>query len=154
MNFSTVGRPPFVTEETTIRRLHAALVELQTWSKTIEACLDPAVLASVDKQMPPADVPEYDLLVAATSVWQQYRTIRSVRAVRIAYDWATREFDNHPSLNQQMIRLLMSVRSVLRFACTTPSEFRANAATQGQRMQNFINGVFGAGGQGQQQQGE
>lgn len=153
MNFTGIGPPPFVTEETTLRRLHGALVKLHEWGKMVEACIEPDVLSTIDRQVPAADVPEYDVLVGATSVWQQYRTIRSVRAVRIAYDWAVREFEGHPSLNQQMIRLLMSVRSVLRFACTTPSEFRANAATQGARMQSFINNVFGAGG-GQGQQGE
>lgn len=152
MNLTGISAPPFVTEETSLRGLHTALVRLDEWAKGIELRMEPEILAQINQRSPRPELPDYELLVAATSVWQHYRTIRSIRAMRIAYDWAIREFEGHPSLEQQMIRLVMSIRQILQFACTTPSEFRANAATQSARMQQFINSVFGAGGN--QQQGQ
>lgn len=140
--------PPFVTEESTPRQLFTALTGLANWCLALEECFTPDSLALVDQQSPRPDLPEFEMM-AAVSVWQAYRTLRTVRAVRIGYDFTLREYGDNPTLfSRHMYKLLAAGRSVVRFAFTTPAEFRAHHATRdAYRVQQFIDGQRGDQGE-------
>jgi hypothetical protein len=126
----TVPVPPFVTEETTARALYAALVRLCEWIALVEECFAPDSLAILRQNSPMSPLPEIELM-GAISVWQAYRTLRVVRAVRIGFDYSKREYgDDGRVFPQQLYKLTLAARNAVNFAFTTPADFRAHHAAR------------------------
>lgn len=135
--------PPYPTASTTVSHLYQMLVQLAEWAARQMAGLDETTQAAVTKSAQEPFLPGVELL-RAVSIWQLYRTVRSVRAIRINWDWFNRELQpGQPDYIQQVANSVAAARSTINNAFTTPSEFTAQAAAQTRAMSEWVKRVTG-----------
>lgn len=138
-NPTSLAVPPFATEETTPRGLYVVLQQLAAWSDDAMCCLTAEQQAVVNQHAPKSEMPEFELF-AAVPVWHIYRVLRSVRAVRIGFDYISREYAGHPHMfRQHLFQLVLTARCAAHFTFQTPADMRARQfAEDRRRLDAFI----------------
>jgi hypothetical protein len=130
--------PPYVNETTTIAELHQAITHLDRWVEHQLSTLPEDYRLTINSQYPRQEVGELGLL-RAVSVWQLYRNLKSIRGIRIAWDWFVREHQpTNPDYIPRKTKLLATSRIMLNFAFMMPTDFMAHRATQVQAFDNMI----------------
>lgn len=138
--------PPYCTAETTVRGLHAALAQMHAWCEARLSEMPEENRAAINQHMPAAELPDAEML-GVVAVWQNYRTVRAVRSVRIGFDWAKRELGpGHPEWDVTVGKLVIAGRNLIKHAANMPSDFRAVRQRQLNTFMNFMRQANGEDG--------
>lgn len=139
--------PPYCTGETTTRGLQVALVQLAGWCQARLGELPAEHCTAIETHAPAQEPPDAETLIAV-AIWQNYRTVRGVRSIRIGWDWAKRELGpGHPEWPVTVSKLVINARNIIRFAGNMPADFRAYRKRQLDTFTNFMNRTDGEQGQ-------
>lgn len=142
---SVTPPPPYLNELTTTAGLHAALVELSgwIWDRVAEAGNDR--LTSDMSRLLESSISDVALL-RAVSVWQNYRTLKFIRGVRISWDYIQREYPvGHLRRDAMVANLLYAAAQVIKAAFHTPTDISAARQAQDDSLQNYIQQIFKQG---------
>lgn len=139
--------PPYPTGETTTRALAFMLGELHRWCEQRLSELEPESQEMIRTQVPVNEPPDAETLQAC-SIWQNYRTLRTLRSIRIGWDWAVRELGpGHPEFALSVGKLVINGRTAIRHAPTMASDFRAYRKRQIDAFNAYMRQVNGDGDQ-------
>ena len=138
-------QPPYLNELSTTADMYAALGELNSWIwRQADALKHEQLTASLHQLLEPG-LPDLSLL-RAVSVWQNYRTLKFIRGIRISWDYMQREYPvGHLRRESTLISLLIAAAKTINVAFTMPSDISAARQSQDRALTQYIQQILKQG---------
>lgn len=137
--------PPYLSEFSTTADMYSALTQLVQWTWDQVAIMKNDALTSSMSAMLDPSLPDLSLL-RAVSVWQNYRTLKFIRGVRISWDYIQREFPpGHLQRDRLIASLLVATAQTINCAFKTPTDLSAARQAQDQSLHNYIQQILKQG---------
>ena len=145
MHTTPSDTPPYLSELSTTADMYSALQQLVVWIRhQTDRMNDPALTKRMLGILEPT-LPDLALL-RSVSVWQNYRTLKFIRGVRISWDYLQREYPpGHLQRDRILVSLLFAAAHTVNHAFKTPTDMSAARQSQDQALRQYIDQVLRQG---------